>query len=80
MRGTGEPTGGQGRMTYRIMDVIVAAILMAVGAVVMVGSYELGAGWSSTGPEFRLLPLLRRRSDPALEHDHSAGYLVQQEP
>jgi putative tricarboxylic transport membrane protein len=56
MRGAGEPTGGQGGMTYRMMDVIVAAILMAVGAMVMVGSYELGAGWSSTGPESGYFP------------------------
>ena len=43
-------------MTYRIMDGIVAAILMAVGAVVMVASYQLGAGWSSTGPESGYFP------------------------
>jgi putative tricarboxylic transport membrane protein len=43
-------------MTYRIMDAIVAAILMAVGAVVMVNSYKLGAGWSSTGPESGYFP------------------------
>jgi putative tricarboxylic transport membrane protein len=43
-------------MTYRIMDAIVAAILMAVGAVVMVSSYKLGAGWSSTGPESGYFP------------------------
>jgi putative tricarboxylic transport membrane protein len=56
MRGAGEPTGGQGGMTYRMMDVIVAAILMAVGAMVMVGSYGLGAGWSSTGPDSGYFP------------------------
>jgi putative tricarboxylic transport membrane protein len=38
------------------MDVIVAAILMAVGAVVMVSSYRLGAGWSSAGPESGYFP------------------------
>jgi hypothetical protein len=38
------------------MDVVVAAILMAVGAVVMVNSYELGAGWSPTGPESGYFP------------------------
>jgi putative tricarboxylic transport membrane protein len=43
-------------MTYRTMDAIVAAILMAVGAVVMVNSYKLGAGWSSTGPESGYFP------------------------
>ena len=43
-------------MTYRFMDGIVAGILMAVGAVVMVSSYQLGAGWSSTGPESGYFP------------------------
>jgi putative tricarboxylic transport membrane protein len=43
-------------MTFRTMDVIVAAILMAVGAVVMVSSYKLGAGWSPTGPESGYFP------------------------
>jgi putative tricarboxylic transport membrane protein len=43
-------------MTYRTMDVIVAAILMAIGAVVMVSSYQLGAGWSPTGPESGYFP------------------------
>jgi putative tricarboxylic transport membrane protein len=43
-------------MTYRTMDVIVAAILMAVGGVVMVNSYKLGAGWSPTGPESGYFP------------------------
>jgi hypothetical protein len=38
------------------MDVVVAAILIAVGAVVMVNSYELGAGWSPTGPESGYFP------------------------
>jgi hypothetical protein len=38
------------------MDAIVAAILMAVGAVVMVNSYQLGAGWSATGPESGYFP------------------------
>ena len=43
-------------MTYRTMDVMVAAILMAVGAVVMVSSHKLGAGWSPTGPESGYFP------------------------
>ena len=37
MRDTGEPTESRGRVTYWTMDVVVAAILMAVGALVMVG-------------------------------------------
>jgi putative tricarboxylic transport membrane protein len=56
MRDTGEPTENRGRVTYRTMDLLVAAILMVVGAVVMKGSYDLGAGWSSTGPESGYFP------------------------
>ena len=56
MRDTGEPTGSSGRVTYRTMDVIVAAILMGVGVVVMINSYELGAGWSSNGPDSGYFP------------------------
>ena len=56
MRDTGEPTEARGGVTYRTMDVVVAAILMAVGAVTMAGSYELGAGWSSSGPDSGYFP------------------------
>lgn len=56
MRDTGEPTESHGRMTYWTMDLVVAAILMGVGALVMVGSYELGAGWSPSGPESGYFP------------------------
>jgi putative tricarboxylic transport membrane protein len=51
MRDTGEPTESRGHVTYWTLDLIVAAILMGVGAVVMVSSYQLGSGWSPTGPE-----------------------------
>jgi putative tricarboxylic transport membrane protein len=56
MRDTGEPTEAQGGVTYRTVDVVVAAILMAVGAVTMMSSYELGAGWSPSGPESGYFP------------------------
>jgi putative tricarboxylic transport membrane protein len=56
MQDTGEPTESRGGVTYWTMDLVVAAILMAVGAVVMVSSYGLGAGWSSTGPESGYFP------------------------
>ena len=56
MRDTGEPTESRGRVTYWTMDLVVAAILMGVGALVMVGSYELGAGWSPNGPESGYFP------------------------
>jgi putative tricarboxylic transport membrane protein len=56
MPDTGEPPESQGHVTYWTMDVVVAAIMMGVGALVMVGSYELGAGWSPTGPESGYFP------------------------
>ena len=56
MRDTGEPTGSRGGVTYWSMDVIVAAILMGVGTLVMAGSYRLGAGWSSAGPDSGYFP------------------------
>jgi putative tricarboxylic transport membrane protein len=56
MRDRGESTESRGRVTYRTMDLVVAAILMVVGAVVMKDSYDLGAGWSPTGPESGYFP------------------------
>jgi putative tricarboxylic transport membrane protein len=56
MRDTGEPTESRGRVSFWTMDVVVAAILMGIGGLVMVGSYELGAGWSPTGPESGYFP------------------------
>jgi putative tricarboxylic transport membrane protein len=56
MQDTGEPIEARGVVSYRAIDVVVAAILMAVGAVTMVGSYELGAGWSPSGPESGYFP------------------------
>jgi hypothetical protein len=53
---TGEPSESRGRVTYWTMDVVVAAILAGVGAVVMFNSYKLGAGWSSTGPDSGYFP------------------------
>jgi len=56
MRDTGEPTESRAGVTYRTMDLVVAAILMVVGAIVMKNSYDLGAGWSPTGPESGYFP------------------------
>ena len=56
MPDTGEPTESRGHVTYRTMDLLVAAILMVVGGVVMKNSYDLGAGWSPTGPESGYFP------------------------
>ena len=56
MRDTGEPTETRAGVTYRTLDVVVAAQLITVGAVVVGGSYRLGAGWSPSGPESGYLP------------------------
>jgi hypothetical protein len=56
MRDTGEPIESRGRVSYWTMEVVVAAILMGVGTLVMVGSYKLGAGWSPNGPESGYFP------------------------
>jgi hypothetical protein len=56
MRDTGERTESRGRVTYWTLDVIVAAVLMGVGAVVTVSSYRLGAGWSPNGPDSGYFP------------------------
>jgi putative tricarboxylic transport membrane protein len=56
MRDTGEPTESGGRVTYWTMDVVVAVIMIGVGALVMVNSYQLGAGWSPSGPESGYFP------------------------
>jgi len=56
MQDTGEPTESRGHVTYRTMDLVVAAILMVISGVVMKDSYDLGAGWSPTGPESGYFP------------------------
>jgi hypothetical protein len=56
MRDTDEPTESRGGVTYQTMDLVVAAILMVVGGVVMKNSYDLGSGWSPTGPESGYFP------------------------
>jgi hypothetical protein len=46
-----------GVATNRTMNIVVAAILMAVAMVVMIASYRLGAGWSTdVGPESGYFP------------------------
>ena len=56
MQDEGEPANLAGGVSKRLMDIIVAALMMLFGAVVMVESYELGAGWSPTGPESGYFP------------------------
>jgi putative tricarboxylic transport membrane protein len=56
MEDNGESAKAVGGISNRGMDLIVAALLMVLGAVVMVESYQLGAGWSPSGPESGYFP------------------------
>jgi putative tricarboxylic transport membrane protein len=47
------PRGG---LTHSVMDAITAAVIFAVGVVVMVDNYKIGAGWASDGPESGYFP------------------------
>ena len=50
-----DPSGGV--VSTRTMEVVVALALMVVGAIVMVASWQLGAGWSpSVGPDSGYFP------------------------
>jgi hypothetical protein len=44
-----EPGAAEGPATY-VVDAVVAVFVMLLGAVVIYGSRELGAGWTSDGP------------------------------
>jgi putative tricarboxylic transport membrane protein len=42
--------------TYRTMEIVVAAIFFALGAVVIADSLRLGAGWADDGPQAGYFP------------------------
>ncbi len=46
----------QGLVTHRVMDAAVAALLLAVGAVVVADSWRVGATWGSDGPRAGYFP------------------------
>jgi hypothetical protein len=50
------PDTAPGLVSTRTMDVVVATGFALLGAVVMYESYELGAGWSPSGPESGYFP------------------------
>lgn len=54
MKGTEEFT--EGGPSVRTMDIIVAAVLMALGVLMMWDSLRIGAGWSEFGPESGYFP------------------------
>lgn len=43
-------------VSNRTMEIAVAVVIMAFSALVMVSNYELGASWSSDGPEAGYFP------------------------
>jgi hypothetical protein len=48
-------TGG-GLVSNRAVDIVVALIMVGIGAVVMADSLRLGAGWAEYGPESGYFP------------------------
>jgi len=51
-----EPSGGSAGISTRTMEVAVALVLLAVGALVVVDSYRLGSKWGSDGPQSGYFP------------------------
>ena len=47
---------GAGLVSIATMEIIVAALFFAFGAVVMFDSYRIGASWASDGPESGYFP------------------------
>jgi len=55
--GSNNTGSGNGVVTNRTMNIVVALALMAVAAIVMVSSYNLGAGWArNVGPDSGYFP------------------------
>ena len=50
-----EQTGG-GLVSNRTADIVVALIMVGIGAVVMADSLRLGAGWAEDGPQSGYFP------------------------
>ena len=49
-------SGGEAGISTRTMEIAVALVLLAVGAVVVVDSYRLGARWGDDGPQSGYFP------------------------
>src|SRR5215831_11826375 len=48
--------GGDGGIATPVMDVAVALIILALGILVVVDSYRLGASWGEDGPQSGYFP------------------------
>jgi hypothetical protein len=54
---TEHPREHGGVITERAADALMAAFMFAVGVVIVVSNYQLGAGWAKDGPESGYFPL-----------------------
>ena len=50
------PSAGEAGISTRTMDIAVALILFAIGALVVFDSYRLGASWGDDGPQSGYFP------------------------
>lgn len=46
----------RGGLTHNAMDAVAAVVIFAIGVVMMVDNYKIGAGWASDGPESGYFP------------------------
>jgi hypothetical protein len=53
---SGPEEEGAGVVSTAAMEIVVAALFLAFGAVVMFDSYRIGASWASDGPESGYFP------------------------
>ena len=51
-----EEHSGGGLVSNRAVDIVVALIMVGIGALVMVDSLRLGAGWAEDGPQSGYFP------------------------
>jgi len=47
---------GRAAFSYKTAELVVAGIVFALGAIVMVGSWQVGARWASDGPQSGYFP------------------------
>lgn len=45
-----------GAMTHKAMEVVTAIVIFALGVLMMIDNFKLGAGWASDGPESGYFP------------------------
>lgn len=51
-----KPSGGEAGISTRTMEIAVALVLFAIGALVVVDSWRLGARWADDGPQSGYFP------------------------